>query len=147
MSQPIDKPRHHLWRGLRILLVLALFMLARQGIADDVTVKGTVLQGTITSLSASKVEFKTVYGKGTLDIPFADIQNLTTDASCVVYYGEDAKATGRISALSRASCWSVAHAPRPHRSRYPASFSCAAPRVWATCAASGATGTAAPTLG
>jgi hypothetical protein len=64
--------------------------------ADEVTVKGTVLQGTVTSLSASKIELKTIYGKGTLVIPFADIQNLTTDASCVVFHGEKAKSTGRL---------------------------------------------------
>lgn len=96
MSPGINKPVQYLWQGLGILLVLGLLTWARQSMADEVTVKGTVLQGTVTALSAAKVEFETIYGKGTLVIPFADIQNLTTDASCVVYHGAEAKSAGRL---------------------------------------------------
>jgi len=77
-------------------MLLSILTCVAPSAADQVTVKGTVLQGTVTALSASKVEFTTVYGKGTLVIPFANIQNLTTDASCVVYHGEQAESTGRL---------------------------------------------------
>jgi hypothetical protein len=101
MSHRINQPAQYLWRGLGFVLMLGVLTSARQSVADEVTVKGTVLQGTITSLSASTVELKTVYGKGTLAIPVADIQNLTTDASCVVYYGEEAKSTGRLLGIEQ----------------------------------------------
>jgi len=101
MSHRNKRTVRYRWQALGILLVLGLLPWARPSVADEVTVKGTVLQGTITALSASKVELKTVYGKGTLVIPFADIQNLTTDASCVVYHGEDAKSTGRLLGIEQ----------------------------------------------
>jgi hypothetical protein len=78
------------------MVLFAMLASVPRSVADEVTVKGTVLQGTLTSLSASTIAFQTIYGKGTLLIPFADIQNLTTDASCVVYHGEDAKSRGRL---------------------------------------------------
>lgn len=101
MSHCIYKPARHLLRALGMLLVLGPLTWTRPIRADEVTVKGTVLQGTVTALSATNVEFKTVYGKGTLTIPFADIQNLTTEASCVVYHGEEATSTGRLLGIEK----------------------------------------------
>ena len=96
MFDPVNHLTRRHTRVLGGLVLLTMLAWVPPSSADEVTVKGTVLQGTITSLSASKVEFKTIYGKGTLVIPFADIQNLTTDARCVVFHGEDAKSTGRL---------------------------------------------------
>ncbi len=60
--------------------------------ADQVTVKGTVLRGKITAISSSCVTLETEYGKGAIAIDWKDVENLESDDSFQVLYG-DGRAT------------------------------------------------------
>jgi putative salt-induced outer membrane protein YdiY len=68
--------------------------------ADEITVKGTTLRGTIKSMSATELEMDTEYGKGTLTIKMKDVENIKSDARYYVLYGEEAQTSGRILGLS-----------------------------------------------
>jgi putative salt-induced outer membrane protein YdiY len=64
--------------------------------ADRVTVKGTVLEGTVKSLSAKEVVMETVYGKGELKIPTADVEAIETDAPFRVYQADAPAVAGPV---------------------------------------------------
>jgi len=66
--------------------------------ADRVVVKGTALEGTVVSIGAKAVEFKTIYGDGTLSLKLTDVTAIETDGVFHVYHG-DAEATGRAIAV------------------------------------------------
>jgi putative salt-induced outer membrane protein YdiY len=74
----------------------ALAALATAARADRVTVKGTTLEGTVTGVTAKHVEMKTVYGEGTLTIPVADVEAITTDGRVFVVYGDGRETVGRV---------------------------------------------------
>jgi len=57
--------------------------------ADEVTAKSTVLHGKVDALSGAGIQFDPEYGKGTLTIKWADIENIKTDKPFQVLYGED----------------------------------------------------------
>ena len=68
----------------------AALVAAGEARADQVTSKGTVLHGKITALSSSTVTFEPEYGKGSLDIKWADIEDLKSDGNFqVLYSGEE----------------------------------------------------------
>ena len=56
--------------------------------ADQVTAKGTVLQGKVTGVSATGVTLETDYGKGAIEIPWKNVEDVTTEGSVQVLYGE-----------------------------------------------------------
>jgi len=58
-------------------------------------VKSTRLDGTVVGVTASGIRFETSYGKGAIEIPYADIQALTTARAFVVLFGENGEARGR----------------------------------------------------
>jgi hypothetical protein len=64
--------------------------------ADEVVVKGTRLEGTVVGVTASGVRFETSYGKGAIEIAYADIQALTSAKAFVILFGEDGEARGRL---------------------------------------------------
>lgn len=66
--------------------------------ADRVVVKGTALEGTVLSIGAKTIEFKTIYGDGTLTLKLVDVTAIETDGVFHVYHG-DAEATGRAIAI------------------------------------------------
>ena len=63
-------------RPCLVLLLLVPSLAA----ADRVTVKGTVLEGTVKSITAKHVVLETVYGKGDLVIKTEDVSAIETDA-------------------------------------------------------------------
>lgn len=63
--------------------------------ADSVTVKGTTLKGTITSIGSRGVEVKTEYGKGSLFVAYEDLEDIRTETPFHLYYAEK-MAAGRI---------------------------------------------------
>lgn len=64
--------------------------------ADEVVVKGTRLEGTVVGVTASGIGFETRYGKGVIEIAYADIQALTSAKTFVILFGEDGAARGRL---------------------------------------------------
>jgi hypothetical protein len=89
--------------GMRALLVLACVAFVGHGgtaSADEVTSKGTVLHGKVTSLSGAGISFAPEYGAGTLTIKWADIENITTDGPFQVLYGEDQEVDAPLQGFS-----------------------------------------------
>jgi len=75
------------------VLILSLYQTGVVLAADEVTVKGTVLRGTIVSANDAKIELETEYGKGKISIAFEDIQDIKTTAdslSCMAIKGRPA---------------------------------------------------------
>jgi putative salt-induced outer membrane protein YdiY len=66
------------------------------GRADRVTVKGTVLEGTVKSVGAKTVLFETVYGKGDLSIALEDVEAIETEGDFHVFHGDDEHTVGRV---------------------------------------------------
>src|SRR5690242_15965086 len=97
----------HLQRA--ILMALALVCVTSKVQADDVTVKGDTLHGTVTGLTPVVIDedttlpgigFETKYGKGAVAIPFKDIEALQTEAPVHVLHGEDDETVGRLWGVS-----------------------------------------------
>jgi porin len=73
-------------RGWIVFVVIAVLWLANciwanEGVTthDEITVKGTVLQGRILEQGPSGVRFETIYGSGELLIPYSDIELIRVD--------------------------------------------------------------------
>jgi hypothetical protein len=64
--------------------------------AASIAVKGTTLTGKIVDIEAGKVLFETIYGSGTLEVPFADIEAIESEGRFHVLHGDDEVAVGRI---------------------------------------------------
>ena len=82
------------------LTLAVLLSCAATAAADEVTSKGTVLRGKVTSLSAAGVTFEPEYGKGVLAIKWADIEDIKTDAPLQVLYGEGQELDVPVEGLS-----------------------------------------------
>jgi putative salt-induced outer membrane protein YdiY len=82
------------------LLILLTLLLPVAAAADRVTVKGTVLEGTVKSVSGGSVVMSTVYGSGDLTIPTEDVSAIETDAPFHVYQADDSAAIGRLVGIS-----------------------------------------------
>lgn len=48
-------------------------------VRDEITVKGTVLQGRVLEQATNGIRFETIYGRGELLIPYGDIELLRVD--------------------------------------------------------------------
>jgi putative salt-induced outer membrane protein YdiY len=83
--------------------LLVLVLTPSPADADRVTVKGTVLEGTVRSLSAQEVVMTTVYGKGELTIATADLSAIETDAPFHVFRSDDARTVGKVVGVSAAT--------------------------------------------
>jgi hypothetical protein len=77
------------------VLLQALVAAAVAG-AAEVRVKGQLLEGKVVSVTPKGVEFETVLGTGAIVIPFADVEELSSDRSFVVLYGESGEVRGRL---------------------------------------------------
>jgi putative salt-induced outer membrane protein YdiY len=85
-------------------LCLALLLLVPSlAAADRVTVKGTVLEGTVKSISAKQVVMTTVYGKGDLTIKTEDVSAIETDAPFHVYKSDDGTEVGPVVGVTPAA--------------------------------------------
>jgi putative salt-induced outer membrane protein YdiY len=85
---------------MRTLLVLLVLLLPSLAAADRVTVKGTVLEGTVKQISGGSIVMSTVYGKGDLTLKTEDVSAIETDAPFHVYKADDGTAVGRIVDIS-----------------------------------------------
>jgi putative salt-induced outer membrane protein YdiY len=85
------------------LLVAALLLVPSLASADRVTVKGTVLEGKVKSISANQVVMGTVYGKGDLTIATSDVSAIETDAPFHVYKSDDGTVVGPVVGITPAA--------------------------------------------
>lgn len=77
-------------------LTITLLLLASSVSADEIQVGETVVQGTVTAVSASGVEVQPELGKGTVTFLYEDIQRLESDAPFWVLHGDEGESTGRL---------------------------------------------------
>jgi hypothetical protein len=84
---------------IRVLFV-ALLLVPSLAAADRVTVKGAVLEGTVKSISGKQIVMTTVYGKGELTIPTADVTAIETDAPFHVFRADDGQNVGPIVGIT-----------------------------------------------
>ena len=83
--------------------LLTLVLVPSLAAADHVTVKGTVLEGKVKSVSAKQVVMETVYGKGDLVIATSDVTAIETDAPFHVYQADDGVAVGPVVGITPAA--------------------------------------------
>ncbi len=88
----LPKARAGVWLGA----LLQALVLAGAAEADEVQVKGQTLEGKVVGVSSDGVMFETVLGKGTIVIPFADVEELQSDERFVVLHGDDGELRGRL---------------------------------------------------
>jgi putative salt-induced outer membrane protein YdiY len=79
-----------------LALTLLLAGVPDPGRGDRVTVKGTVLEGTVKSVGAKSVVLETVYGKGDLSIALEDVEAIETEGDFHVFHGDDVHTVGRV---------------------------------------------------
>lgn len=78
-----------------VLIFLSLHLVTTT-LAAGIVVKGQDLEGSVAGFTAEGVEFETVYGKGTIVIPWAETESLSTEKEFVVLYGDEMLAIGRV---------------------------------------------------
>ena len=67
--------------------------------AAEVFTKDQGLQGSVVGVTAEGVEFETIYGKGTIVIPWADVDRIRSDKEFFILYAEADTVVGRIWGL------------------------------------------------
>jgi putative salt-induced outer membrane protein YdiY len=79
-----------------LLTVFLVFIWATAIPAAEVIVKGRELEGSVVGFTAEGVEFETVYGTGSIVIPWASTESLSTEKEFVVLYSDKMLAIGRV---------------------------------------------------
>jgi putative salt-induced outer membrane protein len=64
--------------------------------ADEITVKGTTLSGTVLGVTSKGIEFETIYGGGKLVIAPADVERLDSEGLFHVFHDDDGESVGRL---------------------------------------------------
>ena len=97
-SRPIIErvgPKMVAWVGLLFLSLVWASAVS----AADVVVKGQELKGSVVGVTAKGVQFQTIYGEGTIVIPWSNIEMIQSDKEFEVLYGEAEITEGRIWGL------------------------------------------------
>lgn len=64
--------------------------------ADEITVKGTTLRGTVTGVTGKAIEFQWEYSDASMPIPYENIDTIVTDTTFYVLHDQEGETTGRI---------------------------------------------------
>ena len=64
--------------------------------AAEVFTRDTALEGSVVRVTAEGVEFETIYGKGTIVIPWAEVKRIRSDKELLILYAEADNVVGRI---------------------------------------------------
>lgn len=86
-------------RDLRSYLGLIVFLVfgwVTAASAAEVVVKGQDLEGSVVGFTAGGVEFETVYGSGSIVIPWDSTESISTEKEFVVLYSDEELAIGRV---------------------------------------------------
>jgi putative salt-induced outer membrane protein YdiY len=67
---------------------------------DEVVVKGVKLQGRITAFGEKSITFETIYGKGSIEILYTDLEQISTHGSYRFIESNGDSVTGRVASLS-----------------------------------------------
>jgi hypothetical protein len=85
--------------GFALVVLLQTLLVAAVAGAAEVRVKGQLLEGKVVGMTPKGVEFETILGTGAIVIPFADVEELSSDKTFVVLYGDSGEVRGRIVGL------------------------------------------------
>lgn len=69
--------------------------------AAELTVSGDTLHGTVVGASADNLLFQTIYAEEVLTIPWALVENLTSDATFQVLHGDTGEVHGRVIGIDK----------------------------------------------
>jgi putative salt-induced outer membrane protein len=86
-------------KGIRSYLVLFVFFVfgwATAASAAEIVVKGRDLEGSVVGFTDEGVEFETVYGAGSIVIPWDSTESISTENEFVVLYSDELLAIGRV---------------------------------------------------
>ncbi len=83
------------WIFLVIWLSLGLMHISNAA-ATEIFTKDKGLEGSIVGIRNNGVEFETIYGKGTITIPWTDVQHIRSDKEFIILLKEGDNAVGRI---------------------------------------------------
>lgn len=75
---------------------------------DTITVKGAVLQGQVTELNSDYLEFNLIYGKGSIQIKYEDIEQLSTEHQYHIFY-KGKETTGQIVSIKEHAFLIIKH--------------------------------------
>jgi len=89
--------------GMALVATGLVGLLAAGARADQVTSKGTVLKGKVTSVSSTGITFDSDYGKGTLAINWTDIEDIKTDVPIQILYGDGQEVDGPLQGFTNGS--------------------------------------------
>jgi hypothetical protein len=82
-----------IWRATLVAGFMAMTY-ASGAVADEVTSEGTVLRGKITALAGAGITFAPEYGKGALAIKWENVEDLKSDGTFQVLYGDNEESDG-----------------------------------------------------
>lgn len=86
---------HWSW-GFLVIGVLSWAALRPECVrADQITVKGAVLHGTVTAVTPKGIEFLTEYGEGKIAVTMTDLEGIETDTPYHLFHGDE-QTDGRI---------------------------------------------------
>jgi putative salt-induced outer membrane protein YdiY len=89
-----------LLEGICLVTCLAAAILSvSMASAAEVSTKGQELQGSVVGVSAEGVEFETIYGKGSIVIPWTDVEHIRSDKEFFILPTEADILVGRIWGL------------------------------------------------
>lgn len=75
---------------------------------DTITVKGAVLQGQVSELTSEYLEFNLIYGKGSIQIQYEDIEQLITEHQYHIFY-RGQETTGQIVGIKEHAFLVIKH--------------------------------------
>jgi len=85
----MDWKSRKIWYRLVAATFAVVLAWAAQALADEVVSKGTRLQGKVKGVSSKGLTFESDYGIGTIEMKWEDVEEVTTDGSLQVLYGEE----------------------------------------------------------
>lgn len=84
-------------RFLGLVVALGCVLAAPAGFADQVALKGEVLEGQVAGITQDGLVFTTEYGSGDITIAWSDLERIESDRVMVLAYGERGEfVTGRL---------------------------------------------------
>lgn len=99
MTGAVAEGRRNRW-ALAALAAGVMLAATAASAADQVTSKGTVLQGKITGFTSAGISFEPEYGKGSLAIDWKDIEDVKSEGPFQVLYGDDLEADAPLQGFS-----------------------------------------------
>jgi hypothetical protein len=89
-------------RAVRLSMLLLLLGLVPCMAASEarIVVKGDTLRGRVADLTSDGVSFEPIHGKGSILVPWSDVENLVTEDRLAILHGDKGETYGRVLGMS-----------------------------------------------